>query len=144
MSTPSTRQYSVPLGSGEVTAHAWAEFVLTSTAGFVNAGLSATWSCEDRPRPVCQRKMTTWPVAKLAPEAGESRVGGGWRIIFAETVLPRQVAVMSTGVLVVTCLVVIEKETSWPAAVTLAGTETAGELLASVTTVPLGAFPLNS
>src|SRR6516165_11315382 len=88
--------------------------------------------------------MTTWPVAKLAPGAGARRVGGGWRVIFAETVLPRQVAVMVTGVLVVTCWVVIEKDTSWPAAVTLAGTDAAGELLARVTTVPLGAFPLNS
>lgn len=51
---------------------------------------------------------------------------------------------MTTGVVAVTCRVVIEKETSWPAAVTLAGTDAAGELLASVTTVPLGAFPLNS
>src|SRR5215469_15491737 len=123
MSTPSTRQYSFPLGNGEVTAHAWALLVSTSTTGLVNAGLSATWSCEDRPAGVCQRKMTTWPVAKLAPDAGARRVGGGWRVIFAETVLPRQVAVMVTGVLVVTCRVVIVKLASWPAAVTLAGTD---------------------
>src|SRR5690348_2901632 len=77
--------------------------------------------------------MTTWPVAKLTPDAGARRVGGGWRVIFAETVLPRQVAVMVTGVLVVTCRVVIVKLTSWPAAVTLAGTDAAGELLARVT-----------
>ena len=39
---------------------------------------------------------------------------------------------------------VIEKEASWPAAVTLAGTDAAGELLAILTALPLGAFPLNS
>jgi hypothetical protein len=60
------------------------------------------------------------------------------------TVLPRQVALRTTGVLFVTARVVIVKLTSWPAAVTLAGTDAACELLAMVMTVPLGAFPLNS
>src|SRR5215469_16088591 len=100
MSTPSTRQYSFPLGNGEVTAHDWEVLVSRSTTGLVNAGLLATWSCEDRPAGVCQRKMTTWPLAKLSPGAGVRRVGGGWRVIFTETVSPRQVAVIVTGVLV--------------------------------------------
>ena len=143
MSTPSTRQYSVPLGS-EVSAHACAVSVSKSATGLVKAGLAATWSCEDRPAGVCHRKMTTWPAAKLAPCAGASSVGGGCRVIFTETVSARQVAVRTTGVLVVTCRVVIVKLTSWPAAVTLAGTDAAGELLAMVITLPLGAFPLNS
>ncbi len=83
-------------------------------------------------------------MAKLAAGAGVRSVGGGCRVIFTETVLARQVAVMTTGVLVVTCRVVISKLTSWPAAVTLDGTDAAGELLARLTTLPLGAFPLNS
>ena len=88
--------------------------------------------------------MTTWPVAKLAPDAGACWAGGGCRVIFTETVLALHVAVMVPGVLVVTCRVVIVKLASWPAAVTLAGTDAAGEPLARVTTLPLGAFPLNS
>src|ERR1700728_621552 len=118
--------------------------MLKSVIGLVKARLSATWSCEDRPAGVCQRRMTTWPVAKCAPDDGDWRVGGGWRVIFAETVLARQVAVMTTGVLVVTWLVVIVKVAPWPVAVTLAGTTAGGELLARVMTLPLGAFPLNS
>jgi hypothetical protein len=75
--------------------------------------------------------MTTWPVAKPAPVAGAWRVGGGWRIIFTETVFPRQVAPRTTGVVAVTCRVATEKEPNWPVAVTLAGPDAAGELLAS-------------
>jgi hypothetical protein len=93
---------------------------------------------------VCHRRMTTRPAAKLTPAAGASSVGGGCRVIFTETVLARQVAVRITGVLAVTCPVVIVKLTSWPVAVTLAGTEAAGELLAIVMALAPGAFPLNS
>jgi hypothetical protein len=82
--------------------------------------------------------MTTRPVAKLAPAAGAISVGGGCRVIFTLTVLARQVAVITTGVLVVTGWVVMLKLASWPVAVTLAGTDAAGELLAMVMTLRLG------
>src|SRR5262249_52303315 len=65
-----------------MTAPAWAGVVSGSTTGVVDGGLSATWSCEDRPCGVCQRKMTTWPVGKLAPAAGAWSDGGGWSVMF--------------------------------------------------------------
>ena len=64
--------------------------------------------------------------------------------VAGDELAPRQVAVITTGVLAVTGRVVMLKVTSWPMAGTLAGTDAAGELLAKETMVPLGALPLNS
>src|SRR6516225_4227742 len=126
-----------------MTAQAWAVLVLRSTTGLLNDGLSATWSCEDRPCGVCQRKMTTCPVGKLAPFAGVWSVGGGWRVMFTLMLLPRQVAVMTTGVVVVTCWVVMLKVGNRPGRTsTVAGTVAAGELLDRLKVLPTGATPL--
>src|SRR5215471_1635937 len=126
-----------------MTAQAWAVLVLRSTTGLLNDGLSATWSCEDRPCGVCQRKMTTWPVGKLAPAAGAWSDGGGWRVMFTLMLLPRQVAVMVTGVVVVTCWVVMLNVGSLPGRTsTVAGTVAAGELLDRLKVLPTGANPL--
>src|SRR6185437_5075663 len=126
-----------------MTAQAWAVSVLRSTTGLLNDGVPATWSCEDRPCGVCQRKMTTCPVGKLAPVAGAWSDGGGWRVMFTLMLWPRQVAVMVTGVVVVTCWVVMLKVGSWPGSTsTVAGTVAAGELLDRVKVLPTGATPL--
>src|SRR5690348_12881043 len=126
-----------------MTAQAWAVSVLKSSIGLLNDGLSATWSCEDRPCGVCQRKMTTWPVGKLAPFAGAWSDGGGWRVMFTLMLWPRQVAVMTTGVVAVTCWVVMLKVGSRPGRTsTVGGTLAAGELLDSVKVLPTGATPL--
>src|SRR5690242_11328536 len=126
-----------------MTAQAWAVLVLRSTAGLLKDGLSATWSCEDRPCGVCQRKMTTWPVANFAPVAGAWSDGGGWRVMFTLMLWPRQVAVITTGVVAVTCWVVMLKVGNWPGRTsTVAGTVAAGELLDRSKVLPTGATPL--
>src|SRR5450432_1009771 len=71
---------------------------------------------------------------------------GGSTLSTVCTVLPSHVAVMVTGVLTETALVVTGTNTHWKPgeAVTDAGTVTAGELLERVTTAPLGGTcPLN-
>src|SRR5271170_5561337 len=88
--------------------------------------------------------MTTWPVGKLAPAAGAWSDGGGWRVMFTLMLWPRQVAVMTTGVVVVTCWVVMLKVGDSPGRTsTVAGTDAAGELLDRSMTLLTGAIPLN-
>jgi len=116
--------------------------VSKSAIGLVKAGLSATWSCEDSRQGCATEDDPHGRRRSSPPAAGAMSVGGGCRVIFTETVLARQVAVKDHRRVLWSPAGGDRETDELSVAVTLAGTEAAGELLARVMTLPRGAFPV--